>query len=76
MRIINVYTKSREEITLTDAQADIYNELKKEGHKVFVNRYGLKVSGRRTSWKDGFNLAFLGCPIGKHPKIVRTYIKN
>lgn len=72
MTIQNIHRKSVETIHLTGANEETYKQLKSDGHKVRVNRYGLHVSGRRTSWLQGFYLAFLGTPIGKTPKIIRT----
>lgn len=70
--IRNVFRKSVSEVTLTGSCEAIYRELVAEGHKVNVNRYGLQISGRRVSWQTGYWLAFLGTPIGKTPKIIRT----
>lgn len=70
--IKNIHSRSVETINLTGSNAETYKQLKLDGHKVRVNSYGLKVSGRRVSWLEGWLLAFLGTPIGKTPKIIRT----
>lgn len=70
--IRNIYRKSVDEVVLNDWCSTVYDQLVADGHKISVNRYGLHVSGRRTSWRQGYWLAFLGTPIGKTPKIVRT----
>ena len=72
LTIQNIYSKSVETIQLTGSKEETFRQLKIDGHKVRVNRYGLKVSGRRVSWVEGWLLAFLGTPIGKTPKIIRT----
>lgn len=77
MKITNVYAKSKEVIELNSTLTAIYTELIAEGFKVFVNRYGLKVSGKRTSWQEGYWMAFLGWKKGQNPpKIIRTYLKK
>ena len=49
-------------------------ELIREGYKAKISTTGwLLISGRRVEWKEGWNLAFLGTPIGKKPRIVRTF---
>jgi hypothetical protein len=51
----------------------ILDELKANGIPFYINRYGLKVSGRRTTWQEAYWIAFLGWKRGMGtPKIVRT----
>jgi len=58
-------------VNYTDLQKEeIVAELVSEGHVARISTTGwLLVSGRRTEWREGWNLAFLGTPIGKTPKI-------
>ncbi len=50
----------------------ILNELKACGFKAQINRYSLKVSGRRTTWKEAYWIAFLGWKHGiGEPKLIR-----
>jgi hypothetical protein len=56
-------------------QEEIVTELVKDGYKARISTTGwLLVSGRRTSWSDGYNMAFLGWQKGMNPpKIERTF---
>ena len=58
-------------VKYTDAQKEeIIVQLIADGYKARLSTTGwLLVSGRRTDWREGWNLAFLGTPIGKTPKI-------
>lgn len=58
-------------VKYTDTQKEeIIVQLIADGHKARLSTTGwLLVSGRRTDWREGWNLAFLGTPIGKTPKI-------
>lgn len=59
---------------MTHQQENIITQLVADGFKARLSTTGwLLISGRRVEWKDGWNLAFLGTPIGKKPKIVRTF---
>lgn len=61
---------------MTDAQKeDIVVQLVADGYKARISTTGwLLVSGRRTTWKEGWWMAMLGWKKGTPPpKIVRTY---
>jgi hypothetical protein len=55
----------------------ILDELKAQGINWHINRYGLKVRGKRTTWQEAYWIAFLGWKKGMAiPKIVKTYYKE
>jgi hypothetical protein len=60
---------------MTDTQETILVELIREGYKARISTTGwLLVSGRRTTWQEGYWIAFLGWKPGTNPpRIVRTY---
>jgi hypothetical protein len=60
---------------MNDTQETILTELIREGHKARISTTGwLLVSGRRTTWQEGYWVAFLGWKPGANPpRITRTY---
>ena len=52
---------------MTPAQRAILDELTAEGINWHINRYGLKVRGKRTDWQEAFWIAFLGWKRGWNP---------
>lgn len=53
---------------MTYAQETILTELIAEGYKARISTTGwLLVSGMRTTWKEGFDMAFLGWKRGMSP---------